>query len=87
LPKHAGIKEKQPRGKSHRQMAATARFPVRAAVCRALVPIVTAKSSESEMPNVSPSTTSRPQNAPVAEPQKDRWWLADPWRMADGSYY
>jgi hypothetical protein len=53
----------------------------------ALVPVVAAKSSGSEKPDVSSSTPRHAQNAMIAQPQKDRWWLAEPWRMADGSYY
>jgi hypothetical protein len=53
----------------------------------AVLPIVAAKSSGSEITDVSPSTTSHAHKSDVAEPQKDRWWLAEPWRMADGSIY
>jgi hypothetical protein len=49
--------------------------------------IADAKSSGSVNPFVSDLQPSHAQNAPIAEPQKERWWLAEPWRMADGSFY
>jgi hypothetical protein len=51
-----------------------------------LVPVA-AEASGSEKSVVSSSTPRRAQNATIAQPQKDRWWLAEPWRMADGSVY
>jgi hypothetical protein len=53
----------------------------------AVLPIVAAKSSGSDETNVSVLQPSHVQKSEVAQPQKDRWWLADPWRMADGSVY
>jgi hypothetical protein len=52
----------------------------------ATVPIV-AVASGSEIPSVSSSTPRPHTTSEIAEPQKDRWWLAEPWRMADGSIY
>jgi hypothetical protein len=43
--------------------------------------------SGSENPSVSDPHAPPAHNATIAEPQKDRWWLAPPWRMADGTVY
>jgi hypothetical protein len=53
----------------------------------AVLPLVAAKASESEKPYVSELTPSHVQDASLPQPEKDRWWLAEPWRMADGSVY
>jgi hypothetical protein len=53
----------------------------------AIVPIVAARASGSDNPAVS-DLQNQNQNATLARPPKDeRWWLAEPWRMADGSIY
>jgi hypothetical protein len=51
------------------------------------VPIVADKASGSENPGVSDLQDSRKQRASLPDPEKDRWWLAEPWRMADGIVY
>jgi len=52
----------------------------------ALLPVV-AVASGSDNPGVS-DLQIRSTNANLAQrPKEDRWWLAEPWRMADGSVY
>ena len=51
----------------------------------ATVPIVAASGSDNSGVSVS---TARVDNANLAQPPKEeRWWLAEPYRMADGSVY
>jgi hypothetical protein len=52
----------------------------------AVVPIV-AVASGSDNPCVSDLQQTDKQRASLSQPKKDRFWLAEPWRMADGSIY
>jgi hypothetical protein len=53
----------------------------------AALPLISSQSSGSENPDVSVSSILI-NNAPITQsPKDDRFWLAEPWRMADGSYY
>jgi hypothetical protein len=53
----------------------------------AALPLIAAQSSGSEEPGVSVSTA-HVDNANLARPPEDgRWWMPEPWRMADGSVY
>ena len=53
----------------------------------AMLPLVVAKASGLEKSDVSVSTP-QVDNANLAQrPEEDRWWMAEPYRMADGSLY
>jgi hypothetical protein len=53
----------------------------------AMLPVVVAKASGSEKTDVSDLQTGD-QNARLSQrPEDGRWWMAEPWRMADGSVY
>jgi hypothetical protein len=53
----------------------------------AVVPLIAARSSGSDKPFVSELQTRDVHNASLSRTEKDRWWMAEPWRMANGSVY
>ena len=53
----------------------------------AIVPLITAKASGSENPAVSSTQIGDPNPRACPAASEERFWLAEPWRMADGSIY
>jgi hypothetical protein len=53
----------------------------------AIVPLVAGQVSGSENPGVSGLQDPDPNSELARRPEQDRFWLAEPWRMGDGSIY
>lgn len=51
----------------------------------AIVPLITRQSSSSENPSVSALQQEIKKDNLAERPESDRFWLTDPWRMADGT--